>query len=926
MGWVFREQPFEDYGVDAHVEVVDNGDVLGWLLGMQIKSGASYFRVATYGGWWFRESVTHFRYWLGYSIPVVIVLADIDSEQCYWQLVTASTVVAEGGSGCKLWVPRSQVLESSAVGPLRVAAEVGARKAHDRQPVGALITELDPTELEVHPAFPGAGAYSGGPPEYLPRSHDELLDELAEGALSPRAKSRLAVLVGPAGSGKTRALYEMLHRPVGPGPGTASLADAGWRVWPALNPLPPRRFLEELTLVGPRTVVWLNEAQRYLRDPSAELRADIATGLRELLADNLRGPVLVLGTLWREYWNELTRSPDEGKTDQFGTARRLLEGSYVRVPDTFTNAEVSAARKSGDQRVADAANQNVGSGVTQNLAGAPDLLRRYETASAAQHAVIHAAMDARRLGHHENLSETFLREAARCYLTGSERRRGDEEPSWFDNAVADLVRPGTASGPMLYQNHFGYRLDDFLDQEGRVRRRLTFPPDEFWSVAAESNVAPDSLVRLAESAASRLRLQIAVLLYEAAGTEAAGRGLHDIAMRCERGHLPHAAERLVQSSVAAGFPGALMSLARSRHLRRNGHDPSVVRLLRQATELGNVDAFDLLAYLLELSGDKEGAEAVARKALDLGAWQATVSVAEWRDLDSANEAEKLIHDLPVAMRSAALASLVTSRDGADNPDEAERLALAVAADGDVEALLQLADHRAQTGRRAAARRLLEYIAWPDTIEGRLRLALIHVHAGNHSEARSMVKSAVDAGTELTTNRGLGHKDMDEQMVTFAEKQPRAVDQLAEALRALGEDQLAGRLFEALRPVRAGTSAQCYEDEEPPDKTEDELARAYATLSEFHAKRGEFEEAESLAFKTATVGNSRGLEIVSHELCQRGDRDAAERLALCAVNMTEPWAGSMDAADTSWTTLAEARADDALLISGLEADGTTSDPW
>lgn len=84
MDWVFREQPFEDYGIDAHVEVIDNGDVLGWLLGVQVKSGPSYFRAPANDGWWFRESAAHFTYWLAYSIPVVVVLADLDSELCYW--------------------------------------------------------------------------------------------------------------------------------------------------------------------------------------------------------------------------------------------------------------------------------------------------------------------------------------------------------------------------------------------------------------------------------------------------------------------------------------------------------------------------------------------------------------------------------------------------------------------------------------------------------------------------------------------------------------------------------------------------------------------------------------------------------------------------------------------------------------------------
>ncbi|MBB1158145.1 DUF4365 domain-containing protein [Amycolatopsis dendrobii] len=39
LGWLFREQPTEDYGVDAQIEVVDGETVRGKLLALQIKSG-----------------------------------------------------------------------------------------------------------------------------------------------------------------------------------------------------------------------------------------------------------------------------------------------------------------------------------------------------------------------------------------------------------------------------------------------------------------------------------------------------------------------------------------------------------------------------------------------------------------------------------------------------------------------------------------------------------------------------------------------------------------------------------------------------------------------------------------------------------------------------------------------------------------------
>src|SRR5690242_6276571 len=47
LGWIFREQPVADVGIDAHIEQVDgSGFPTGKLVGAQIKSGASHVRRA----------------------------------------------------------------------------------------------------------------------------------------------------------------------------------------------------------------------------------------------------------------------------------------------------------------------------------------------------------------------------------------------------------------------------------------------------------------------------------------------------------------------------------------------------------------------------------------------------------------------------------------------------------------------------------------------------------------------------------------------------------------------------------------------------------------------------------------------------------------------------------------------------------------
>lgn len=41
--WLFREQPVNDIGIDAHIEYIENGKPKQ-LLALQIKSGPSWFR------------------------------------------------------------------------------------------------------------------------------------------------------------------------------------------------------------------------------------------------------------------------------------------------------------------------------------------------------------------------------------------------------------------------------------------------------------------------------------------------------------------------------------------------------------------------------------------------------------------------------------------------------------------------------------------------------------------------------------------------------------------------------------------------------------------------------------------------------------------------------------------------------------------
>ena len=94
---------------------------------------------------------------------------------------------------------------------------------------------------------------------------------------------------------------------------------------------------------------------------------------------------------------ELTARPPGG-ADPHAQARELLTGHNIPVPAAFTGEQLRDLEGAGDPRLAQAAAGSRDGQVIQYLAGAPELLDRYHHAPPAAQALIHAAIDARRLG------------------------------------------------------------------------------------------------------------------------------------------------------------------------------------------------------------------------------------------------------------------------------------------------------------------------------------------------------------------------------------------------------------------------------------------------------------------------------------------------------------------------------------------------
>jgi uncharacterized protein YidB (DUF937 family) len=465
-----------------------------------------------------------------------------------------------------------------------------------------------PAELGVHQAI-GGGPLSA----YARRPHDERL----RAVLDPATEySRLVVIRGNALTGTSRTVYEAV---------TDVLAD-----WMVEHPPTVAALAARLQAgIPPRTVLWLGELRHYA---DADGGAAILDHLNDLLDDD--GRVVAIATIWPGYWDSYTAAAAAGlgAADPAAVVGRLLAGldvlaeydltshdpaygGVVDVPDRFTPEEMAAAAEGGDPALAAAAAARPDGQVIQYLAGARDLLARYDGPGTDPYgqAIITAAMDASRLGHAGPLPAALLRDAAPGYLADLDRTVGyvgewDTALAWAtDSGWALQPVPPTAAG----NGTPGYQVAGYLDQRGRRTRADQPGPASLWDALAAHTRSADDLGRLAQAAQDRGLYRHAATLW----TAAAAAGRTDAATRlvAHLGALPEPAEtsraacwavsqaslddpwnvaRLLEGLRAAGAGDAVRALlARDPAGRASlGHEWDVVDLLRALRAAGAAEA------------------------------------------------------------------------------------------------------------------------------------------------------------------------------------------------------------------------------------------------------------------------------------------------------------------------------------------------
>ncbi|MFD8751935.1 hypothetical protein ACFV0O_13275 [Kitasatospora sp. NPDC059577] len=465
---------------------------------------------------------------------------------------------------------------------------------------GATVEQLQPSALEVHGAAVPAsvvGTYPWLTP-YLSREHDMVLRQVMAPALAG-GPSVLVMLTGGSSTGKTRALYEAL----------GDLAPNR----PLLRPSTASDLLAiaERGLITAGAVLWLNETQRFLDAGGGEAAA---ARLRVLLEQ--QPGIVALGTMWQQpHWERLVQQGLPG--DPHGQARALLKGGSTRRIQVLGELSTldqerwsDLAQQHGDLRMTHALRAGAADGlVVQHLSGGPELLDAYvqgpdATFSHQEHALVTAALDARRLGHYMPLAADLLRDAADGALTARQR---SSNPHWGLRALHTLSTGERADGsridvrapltPLvaLRARSGGAALfmpADYLDQHTRAARVEQLGTRSLWAALAAHTTHPDDLDRLFEAAWRRGLYKQAIAL----GRKAVLAG---------RSRVPATLALRLDGPLDPDRRGALWIATHA-----DTEDVGVVRELLFALRRTATEAFDLLASRVVGHTDTGNAKAV----------------------------------------------------------------------------------------------------------------------------------------------------------------------------------------------------------------------------------------------------------------------------------------------------------------------------
>ncbi|MFF7938480.1 tetratricopeptide repeat protein [Nocardia gamkensis] len=461
------------------------------------------------------------------------------------------------------------------------------------------VSELDPYLLGATPSEFGGAGRSGRDDPYVPRTHKDVDSRLAAALRG----DRLLLLVGQSKAGKTRSLFEAVRY---------RLPNAKVLV-PTPESLSRVPACPEFVDSDDTIVVWLENLDRFLIT-GKPLTPGLLTRLTARSA-----PTVVVATLRREARDRLRGSGEELAYD----TRTVLEhATQVELAPTSDDPREHAAAAAAYPTL------NLGGhGLAEILAGAPELLRRYDDArygNPVLHFVIQVAIDWARIGHPSPIPEPTLADLTLRTIE-DQRPELDISPEEVGTAIITARTPPHGVGRVaalithrLPDRSRAYRPFDYLvaADDGAAQHHSSRPiPDDFWD-AATRNADATALISVSIAARFRGRIGDAECLVRRAADTGATDAMALLAILLhERGEEAEAGI-WYRRAADAGDTDAMGSLGSL--LQKRGAEAEAEIWYRRAADTGNARAMSFLGILLQDRGEEVEAEAWYRRAANAG--------------------------------------------------------------------------------------------------------------------------------------------------------------------------------------------------------------------------------------------------------------------------------------------------------------------
>ncbi|MFI5501115.1 tetratricopeptide repeat protein [Nocardia asteroides] len=724
-------------------------------------------------------------------------------------------------------------LAPEASGPTRSVRELVRVYGSEDLPT---IADLDPYRLGSTSSVFGRSGEYGMRDSYVPRTAHHVDTRLAHALTG----LRLVVVVGPSKAGKTRTLFEAVRA-----------HDPGARVvWPTHDGVSELAAHPWIATSTDPLVVWFDDLHEYLTGTIGLTPAVLARFSAR------PGPTMVVATLRSEMRAQLRGGGELGQD-----TRMLLEQAVtIDLASTSADADERAA--------ADRAYPGYGGdryGLGEGLAGAPELLARYDDARAADPAlytVVAVAVDWARVGRTDPIPEPVLANLALRELRTTHAHL-DATTSDLRAAIETARTPPPGAGrtaalhtSFLDDDTRGYRAFDYLTaaDDGQDHRTPRPIPDTFWHDAT-NDCDTSTLIGVGVAAYRRDDIPTATTLFRKAAEAGNSRAMHNLGVLLDRCGDLVGAESWYRKATKAGDKAALHNLGLL--LRQRGDLGEAEFWYRKAVEAGDRGAMNSLGALLGERGDQGEAESWYRKAIEAGNSEAMYNLGlllgERGDLDGAESWFRKAVEAGDRDAMAKLGALLGKRGDLDGAESWFRKAVEA---GDRDAMNNLGALLGKRGDLVGAESWFRKAAEAGDRDAIFALGVLHAERGDLVGAESWFRKAVEAGDrDAIFALGVLHAERGDLVGAESWFRKAAEAGSSDAMFALGvllseRGDLVGAESWYRTAIEAGNNS------------------AMNNLGVLLSEHGDLVEAESWLRKAAEAGNSDAMNNLSALLDQQ----------------------------------------------------------